>query len=468
MSELPKFAGQSCCGAGFGTVLSPSAGTSARHRSPGSPRRRGRRSRPPRRRSAWRRRRRSRPGTRRQGVRRSSPAGSPGGTPVQLAERAGRRAGRAVACRMTPTSVPRIGRVGPVRRRERVVDDVHVRAVGRDRRRGVVAAVARRLDRLRSRPARAVVRRLGEVHVRRVDVPLTYVMTMRSVASAPVGAPLAMSTLGAGARSLRAPAMPSISGRPCTGSNTPGWVTGPATGAGFDHELRPSAERDIELEGLAAGRLHRPDAEYVGVSLRIGADRAAVGRVALAVVRGRADLVLRPRVAAVARGGHDQRRRGRPVAFCSRSGPADVDVAEERAGRGVVGPDLLLVGERRRRLLETTTGASPGTGAVRRQRRLHVVGARNGDRLEALERLVAPAWRRRSTPGWRSHSLGAVGPAGIPGPGRGPERDGRVAVGDQPVLVVPGSVPDGSLRGAAARIVVGQRRPRHPRAVRPV
>src|SRR5438270_347841 len=38
--------------------------------------------------------------------------------------------------------------------------------------------------------------------------PLTYVMTMRFVASAPVGAPLAMSTLGAGARSLRAPAMP--------------------------------------------------------------------------------------------------------------------------------------------------------------------------------------------------------------------------------------------------------------------
>jgi len=31
---------------------------------------------------------------------------------------------------------------------------------------------------------------------------------MRLVASAPVGAPLAMSTLGAGARSLRAPATP--------------------------------------------------------------------------------------------------------------------------------------------------------------------------------------------------------------------------------------------------------------------
>src|SRR5919206_435254 len=59
-------------------------------------------------------------------------------------------------------------------------------------------------------------------------------MTMRSVASAPVGAPLAMSTLGAGARSLRAPAMPSITGRPCTGSKAPGWLTGPDTGRGRD------------------------------------------------------------------------------------------------------------------------------------------------------------------------------------------------------------------------------------------
>ena len=52
--------------------------------------------------------------------------------------------------------------------------------------------------------------------------PLTYVITIRFVAPSPVGAPLAMSTLGAGARSLRAPAMPSIVGRPITGSTTPG------------------------------------------------------------------------------------------------------------------------------------------------------------------------------------------------------------------------------------------------------
>src|SRR3954469_13177846 len=70
-------------------------------------------------------------------------------------------------------------------------------------------------------------------------------MTIRFVASAPVGAPLAMSTLGAGARSLRAPAMPSITGRPCAGSSTPGWVTGPATGTLLDQLEPPSVERDI-------------------------------------------------------------------------------------------------------------------------------------------------------------------------------------------------------------------------------
>src|SRR5919199_3552002 len=75
--------------------------------------------------------------------------------------------------------------------------------------------------------------------------PLTYVITMRLVASAPVGAPLAMSTLGAGARSLRAPAMPSIVGRPITGSGTPGWVTGPTTGVGRDHVRPPSNDFDM-------------------------------------------------------------------------------------------------------------------------------------------------------------------------------------------------------------------------------
>src|SRR5260370_26958882 len=52
--------------------------------------------------------------------------------------------------------------------------------------------------------------------------PSAQVSTIRLVASAPVGAPLAMSALGAKARSLRAPATPSITGRPMTGSMTPG------------------------------------------------------------------------------------------------------------------------------------------------------------------------------------------------------------------------------------------------------
>src|ERR1044072_7449422 len=79
--------------------------------------------------------------------------------------------------------------------------------------------------------------------------PLTYVITIRLVASAPVGAPLAMSTLGAGARSLRAPATPSITGRPWTGSSAPGWLTGPATGRRRPHLLPPSAEVTMSSNG---------------------------------------------------------------------------------------------------------------------------------------------------------------------------------------------------------------------------
>src|SRR2546421_5900074 len=80
--------------------------------------------------------------------------------------------------------------------------------------------------------------------------PLTYVMTIRFVASAPVGAPLAISTLGAGARSLRAPAIPSIVGRPSTGSKMPGWVTGPATARGADHVPPPFDEMETNSKAL--------------------------------------------------------------------------------------------------------------------------------------------------------------------------------------------------------------------------
>src|SRR5262245_59807986 len=70
-------------------------------------------------------------------------------------------------------------------------------------------------------------------------------MTMRFVAPDPVGAPFAMSTLGAGARSLRAPARPSITGRPVFASVMPGCVTGPATATGCDQLAPPFVERDI-------------------------------------------------------------------------------------------------------------------------------------------------------------------------------------------------------------------------------
>src|SRR5260370_42160318 len=75
--------------------------------------------------------------------------------------------------------------------------------------------------------------------------PLTKLMTMRLVASLPDGAPFAMSTLGAGARSLRAPAIPSITGRPWTGSKAPGCTTGPTTGRGLDQLPPPLLDTDI-------------------------------------------------------------------------------------------------------------------------------------------------------------------------------------------------------------------------------
>src|SRR5215207_7675227 len=48
--------------------------------------------------------------------------------------------------------------------------------------------------------------------------PSAHESTIRLVASAPVGAPLAISTLGDGPRSSRAPAMPSSTHRPIDGS----------------------------------------------------------------------------------------------------------------------------------------------------------------------------------------------------------------------------------------------------------
>jgi hypothetical protein len=141
------------------------------------------------------------------------------------------------------------------------------------------AAVPGGLDLLGSCPGDAVIARLGEVDVGILSPAawlLTKLITMWLVAPLPVGAPLAMSTLGAGARSLRAPATPSIVGRPW-GVDDPRLIhgaddrrlgrPGPATIAGHRHQLK----------GLLAGRLHRSDAEDVGVAQAVGADGAAVG-----------------------------------------------------------------------------------------------------------------------------------------------------------------------------------------------
>ena len=92
---------------------------------------------------AWPRRRRSRRGTRRRGCSGSSRAGRRarrGGARVKAPVGAARSRRRRAARRPRATRGSPV--VGLVRRRERVVDDVDVRAVRRDRRRRVVAAVA--------------------------------------------------------------------------------------------------------------------------------------------------------------------------------------------------------------------------------------------------------------------------------------------------------------------------------------
>jgi len=75
-------------------------------------------------------------------------------------------------------------------------------------------------------------------------LPSAQVSTIWLVASNPVGAPLAMSALGPNARSLRAPATPSITGLPMTGSTTPG-LTAVDSSAGPVKCAPPSVETYI-------------------------------------------------------------------------------------------------------------------------------------------------------------------------------------------------------------------------------
>src|SRR4051794_4504464 len=70
--------------------------------------------------------------------------------------------------------------------------------------------------------------------------PSTHVITIRLFASAPEGAPLAMSTDGAGDRSDRAPPTPSITQRPIEGSKALHVSYAVNSAWGRAHDLPPS------------------------------------------------------------------------------------------------------------------------------------------------------------------------------------------------------------------------------------
>ena len=185
-------------------------------------------------------------------------------------------------------------------------------------------------------------------------------------------------------------------------------------------------DRDELGSGMAL-RGNRPDAEDVSVAVAVGPDRAAVKRIALAVVGCRSDWMSAPRRTAVARHG-DLELGGRGVALllAHEVGPADIDAAEEGTRGCVVGPDLLLVGERRGRLVRDEHRCHPRC-LVARGCRLDVVRPRHRYRLKAFERLLGTggAEVRRQ--------VGVVEPGSIrPAEGAvdrlGSERDGRITI----------------------------------------
>src|SRR5439155_19658005 len=99
-------------------------------------------------------------------------------------------------------------------------------------------------------------------------------------------------------------------------------------------------------------------------------------------------LLLLPGVAAVGRDQHRQWSGRKPLA--AELPKADVDVPEERTGRSVIRPDLLLVSEGRAALaLRSDNGMLPlvlASDNCRSQGGL-TVDSRDRDRLEAFERL---------------------------------------------------------------------------------
>ena len=143
------------------------------------------------------------------------------------------------------------------------------------------------------------------------------------------------------------------------------------------------------------------------------------------VVRRR-HVLLRPGVAAVTRSRNDHRRRSTDEVR-----PAHVDVAEVGARGRVVGPDLLLVRERRRALLADADRAPPRrlSGFAAGRRKLRVVCPGHVDGLEALERLLLLRCHVRAEV--RVVEPRAVRPREATGRGARPEGDRRVAVGDE-------------------------------------
>src|SRR5262249_42959284 len=152
----------------------------------------------------------------------------------------------------------------------------------------------------------------------------------------------------------------------------------------------------------------------------------------------RGDLFRRPAVASVGRGRDDERLGQRVSLFlAAERGQTHVNMAEERTTGSVVGPDLILVAEGRRRLLRHDDRVLPGARVA--GGRLDIVGARDGNRLEALEGRL---------PREGGGQVAVVQARAVP-PGKLPvrvrlwaKRQRRIAVGDKAALEVVRQRPD--------------------------
>ena len=157
--------------------------------------------------------------------------------------------------------------------------------------------------------------------------------------------------------------------------------------------------------------LERTPPHHVHRALTVGAHDAALPTTSSARrdgVGGLTDLALSPGVAPVGRASEHHRLRGAAESSAAEGNVAHVDVAEIGAGLGVVRPDRFLIGERGAALLRRDHRRHPGILVIGR-RGLDIVGARNRDRLEALEPDVLGGVRERRRQ-VREVEAGAVAP----------------------------------------------------------